>query len=301
MEENKITPREVLKSYFEKGDYPTQDQFAELIDSLKHKEDIPTNKETVEFANSLASMDNGYVIYYINLNNGGKELKFPLVISQDGFEDQVIEIGNTYGNEKRQYFLDNGPYTIKAKKFPKEGLNNYEYYRLYYQIESNYGIYRFFGNNLPTIPEGFEFGTLTDKRFLVQIYKDNLGQQLNIVNTNIKFINNTDLSIQYRPESGYWGHRFIDKDFVTDHYSLWDYLYFYYKADLTKVTQNIVCQVYNEDTGQLLMTGYLYAGQNNVNTWGGGSANMVRNIRIECNYLNNQVIQNNQPTSTIID
>ncbi|WP_336691057.1 MULTISPECIES: hypothetical protein [unclassified Chryseobacterium] len=301
MEENKITPREVLKSYFEKGDYPTQDQFAELIDSLKHKEDIPTNKETVVFANSLASMDNGYVIYYINLNNGGQELKFPLVISQDGFEDQVIEIGNTYGNEKRQYFLDNGPYTIKAKKFPKEGLNNYEYYRLYYQIESNYGIYRFFGNNLPTIPEGFEFGTLTDKRFLVQIYKDNLGQQLNIVNTNIKFINNTDLSIQYRPESGYWGHRFIDKDFVTDHYHLWDYLYFYYKADLTKVTQNIVCQVYNEDMGQLLMTGYLYAGQNNVNTWGGGSANMVRNIRIECNYLNNQVIQNNQPTSTIID
>lgn len=301
MEENKITPRKVLKSYFEKGDYPTQDQFAELIDSLKHKDDIPTNKETVVFANSLASMDNGYVIYYINLNNGGQELKFPLVISQDGFEDQVIEIGNTYGNEKRQYFLDNGPYTIKAKKFPKEGLNNYEYYRLYYQIESNYGIYRFFGNNLPTIPEGFEFGTLTDKRFLVQIYKDNLGQQLNIVNTNIKFINNTDLSIQYRPESGYWGHRFIDKDFVTDHYHLWDNLYFYYKADLTTVTQNIVCQAYDEDTGQLLMTGYLYAGQNNVNTWGGGSANMVRNIRIECNYLNNQVIQNNQPTSTIID
>ena len=36
MEKNKLTTREELKSFFETGDYPTQNQFAQLINSYAH-------------------------------------------------------------------------------------------------------------------------------------------------------------------------------------------------------------------------------------------------------------------------
>ncbi|MCF2218395.1 hypothetical protein H9Q08_03675 [Chryseobacterium sp. PS-8] len=294
MEENKITPREVLKSYFEKGDYPTQDQFAELIDSLKHKQDPISNKEfTIATNNFLAN--NGFITYY---NYSMDDENFPIVVKSSDPEDQIILLGKGYGSEENKiYFFGNAPYTITTKEFSTASLKGTEYYLLVYQTDSYYMVKKLFGNNLPTIPDGFEFGKLHAKRFYLELHKFDFGHNIEIINTKIKFINYTDLSIQYRAESGNWGSRFVDKDIITDHYSMWDYLYFYYNADLTTVTQNIVCQVYNEDTGQLLTTGYLYAGQNNINIWGGGSANMMRNIRIECNYLNNQVIQNNQPTS----
>lgn len=40
MEENKLTPREELKTYFKTGEYPTQNQFSDLIDSYWHKDEV---------------------------------------------------------------------------------------------------------------------------------------------------------------------------------------------------------------------------------------------------------------------
>lgn len=298
MEENKITPREVLKSYFEKGDYPTQDQFAELIDSLKHKQDPISSKEFTIATNNFFA-NNGFITYY---DYSMDDESFPIVVKSSDPEDQIILLGKGYSSEENKiYFFGNAPYTITAKEFSTAGLKNTEYYQLVYQVDSFFTARKLFGNNLPTIPDGFEFGTLKGKKFYLEIHKIDLGQQVQIVHTKIRMVNNTDVLIQYSTASVYWSEGYRTEDFITSHYNLGDFIYLNYKADLTTVTQNIVCQVYDEDTGQLLMTGYLYAGQNNVNTWGGGSANMVRNIRIECNYLNNQVIQNNQPTSTIID
>ncbi len=34
-----VVPKDILKTYFETGDYPTQAQFANLIDSLRHVSD----------------------------------------------------------------------------------------------------------------------------------------------------------------------------------------------------------------------------------------------------------------------
>ncbi|MCY1662516.1 hypothetical protein [Chryseobacterium sp. SL1] len=287
MEKNKLATREQLKKYFEKNKYPTQSQFAELIDAFKHREDLLTNKEAVILVNSLES--NGLVNYSLRDIDG----KISITVSSSTEEDQIIELKNRDEYTGVQYFFGYSPYTIKAKEFILEELKEYEYYLLQYQIDSNYYYnYRLFGNNLPAIEKGFQFGTLKGRMFNFQLYKSNVGQKVTIVNTRINFKNNTDVIILYRAQSENWGCRLVDEDITTDHYSLWDYLYFYYNADLSKIDQNIECSIYNDDTGQLLMTGYLYAGQNNVNTWGGGSANMVRNIRIECSYQNNQNNQN---------
>ncbi|PTT78033.1 MULTISPECIES: hypothetical protein [unclassified Chryseobacterium] len=292
MEKNKLATREQLKKYFEKNKYPTQSQFAELIDAFKHREDLLTNKEAVILVNSLES--NGLVNYSLRDIDG----KISITVSSSTEEDQIIELKNRDEYTGVQYFFGYSPYTIKAKEFILEELKEYEYYLLQYQIDSNYYYnYRLFGNNLPAIEKGFQFGTLKGRMFNFQLYKSNVGQKVTIVNTRINFKNNTDVIILYRAQSENWGCRLVDEDITTDHYSLWDYLYFYYNADLSKIDQNIECSIYNDDTGQLLMTGYLYAGQNNVNTWGGGSANMVRNIRIECSYQNNQNNQNNQNVS----
>jgi len=280
MEENKPTSREELKSYFEAGDYPTQGQFGKLIDSLRHKEDVLTNKEAAILANSLAAIENGYIQYYAtNVENQ----KFSFVINQQDEEDQLIEIGETNGITVKKYFYGNAPYTIKAKKFLGEGLKEYEYYFLQYQIDPNFYNYKLFGNNLPKIEEGFEFGTLKGKMFYFQLQKQNIGQRINIVNTRINFKNNTDISILYRTEAGNWNDSYKSKDSVTDHYDAWDYLTFRYSANLQGVERSIECKVYNADNEQLLQTGYLYSGQNNENAWG-GQVSRVRNVRIECNY-----------------
>lgn len=37
-----VRTKDQLKTFFETGDYPTQEQFADLIDSLAHVNDLPT-------------------------------------------------------------------------------------------------------------------------------------------------------------------------------------------------------------------------------------------------------------------
>lgn len=280
MEENKVTSREELKSYFEAGDYPTQGQFGKLIDSLRHKEDILTNKEAAILANTLVDIENGYIQYYTtNVENQ----KFSLVVNQQDEEDQLIEIGETSGGSLRKYFFGNAPYTIKAKKFPADGLKEYEYYLLQYQIDPSYYVYKLFGNNLPTIEEGFELGTLKGKGFYFQLQRNNIGQKVSIVNTKINFENNTDATVLYRAEAGNWSDRYKSEDSITDHYDAWDYLSFRYNADLRGIDKSIECNAYNADNGELLTIGYLYAEQNNENIWS-GQVSGVRNIIIECNY-----------------
>jgi hypothetical protein len=83
--------------------------------------------------------------------------------------------------------------------------------------------------------------------------------------------------------AGYWSHEYTDKNIVTDHYDLGDYLTFNYKADLKGYDQRIECRLYNDDTNELLMTTWLNAGVYNVNI-PGGSADRCRNIRIECDH-----------------
>ncbi len=276
MEENQITSREELKSYFEAGDYPTQGQFGKLIDSLRHKEDVLTNKEAAILTNSL----NGYIEYITNTG----DVKFPIVINSSDQEDQIINVNSRYDyEEEKKYFFGNAPYNIKAKEFPVEGLEGTQYYLLRYKVHPNYTIERLFGNNLPTIPDGFEFGILKSKKFYLRIEKQDYGKQINIVNTNIKFVNKTEIPIQYRVQSGNWGDTYKSSDTVTNHYDEWDHLNFYYNADFQEDNKFIECKIYNADNNELLSTSYLSVEYNSENAWP-GSANRVRNIRIECDY-----------------
>lgn len=285
MENNELTTREKLKTYFETGKYPTESQFAELIDSLKFKEDVLTNKEVIILANSLASIDTGFISY---LNYNTEDEKFPIVVSSRDEEDQVIIVGKSKNYEGvKQYFLGREPYIIKAKEFSAERLKETEYYYLRYQIDPSYMLYKLFGNNLPTIPDGFEFGMLEGKNFTLEINKLDYGKKINILNTSIKFINKTEVPIQYMVYGGVWSHIYTTKDIITDHYDIGDYLNFNYKADLRGIDKSIECKIYNEDNDQLLMTAHLVARQNNINVSGGGTANEIRNIRIECNYSEN--------------
>lgn len=279
MEKNELTTREKLKAYFETGKYPTESQFAELIDSLRFKDDVLTNKEVGILANSLTTLDNGYVVYNIS---GDEDLNFQIIVNQKDSEDQVITFGNTVGENKKQYFLGTAPYILTVKEFPTKGLKENEYYIMSWQLNSDYWMYRIFGNSLPTIPAGFEFGAM-EKKIVIQIGKANLGRKINIVNTNIKFINKTEASIQYRVSGGNWADVYRENDTVTDHYDIWDYLSLEYNADLRGIDRSIECKFYNDDDNSLIATTYLVAGSD-YKYMGGGSQEGGRNLRIECDY-----------------
>jgi len=274
-----LKSRNTLKTYFETGDKPTENQFVDLIDSLKHQEDTLTEREVIVLANRLAAIENSYIQY--NLYGIG-DLKFKLEITQENAEAQVFELEDTMGQQKKQYFLGDAPHKVKTINFPNEELGTNEYFRLSYQLSPNFTISKFFGNNLPPIPEGYEFGEVEGKQFYITITKQNFGRQIKVVNTTVKFLNETGVPIEYKASSSNWSVKYRSEDTVTDHYDIWDYLYFYYKADLTEVENNIHCKIYNDDTNQLIGTGYLRAGQNNQNVWGGGLVRGIRNIRIEC-------------------
>lgn len=281
MEKNKLTTRDKLKTYFETGKYPTQSQFSDLIDLLRLKEDVLTNRELVSLANSLESIENTFIYYYTNEVG---DLKLPAVISSKDEEDQIITVEETLGGVERRYLFGSGPYTIRAKEFSGGKLSEYEYYNLSYQLNQTYTIARLFGNNLQTIPDGFEFGVLNDKKMPIQIFKQNFGKKVNVVHTNVKFFNKTEIPIQYRIETGSWSDGFKAKDTVTDHYDLADYLSFYYDADLSGSSQSVNCEIYDTDNDQLLSTTSLLAGQSS-NYWGGNQyLREIRNIRIECHY-----------------
>lgn len=280
MEKNELTTREQLKTYFETGKHPTESQFAELIDSLRFKEDVLTNKEVAILANSLASIDNGYVMYNVS---GNEDLNFQIVVNQEDSEDQVITFRNTVGESKKQYFFGNAPYIVKAKEFPIKTLEKNEYYIMSWQLNPDYWMNRIFGNNLPTIPQGFEFGAMETKKIVLQIGKVNLGREINIVNTNIKFINKTEAPIQYRVSGGSWADVYREDDIVTNHYDIWDYLSIEYNADLRGINRSIECKFYNTDTDRLISTNYFLA-ETYYKYIGGGSQERGRNLRIECDY-----------------
>jgi len=280
MEIEELTTRDQLKTYFETGKYPTQSQFSDLIDSFTLKEDVMTNREAIILANRLASIDNAF-ISFSRINVG--DLKFSIVVSTNDEPDQVISSGDFKSMIDRCYIIGSAPYTIKVNEISDGNLGEKEYYSLLYQLNQTYSIYRIFGNNLNTIPEGFEFGELDNIGLPIQISKVNYGRRINVVNTSVKFVNKTEVSIQYRIEAAGWSDRYRDEDMVTDHYDIGDYLVFYYNADLRKTDQSIQCDIYDEDNDKLLTTGYLHAGQNQT-SWNGGQVMEVRNVRIECYY-----------------
>ncbi len=282
MDDNKLAPRDQLKTYFETGKYPTQNQFSDLIDSLRHKGDIPTNKDAVIMANSLSwvFMNNACITYYA-YNLQGKKYLFTASSAEE--EDQLITVDDTPYNDKKSYLFGTGPYVIKAKELPTEGLRETEYYSVAFQMDDGFTVNRLFGNTLPKIPEGFVFGTLKGKRGNLSINKMDLGQKVNIVNTHIKIVNTTQAPVQYILQGGYWSSEYTDKDIVTDHYDVWDSLYLSLRADLQGTNRSIECNVYDEDRNKLLATAYLEAGQNNQGI-GGGEIKETRNVRIECTY-----------------
>ncbi|NIF06637.1 hypothetical protein F3J23_14400 [Chryseobacterium sp. Tr-659] len=279
MEEHKLIPREELKTYFEGGKYPTQSQFSDLVNSLKHKKDELTNKEAVIIANRLQLMDNGYIEYTGN-NIGDKE--FLIAIGSGDEEDQEIAVRESVSGEKR-YLLGSAPYSVKVKEFPADGLGETEYYSLRCQADG-FAINKLFGNNLPMILKGTELGTFKGKSLFLGIGKQKLEQKINIINTNIKLVNKTQASILYGTSATYWGLTNISGDIITDHYDAWDVLSFWYSADLRESDRSIECKMYDADHEKLLMTAYLNAKQNNQDVWGGNQVRGVRNLRIECSY-----------------
>lgn len=280
MEKNELTTRDQLKKYFETGKYPTQSEFAELIDSLRLKEDVMTRRELTIFANSLASIDNIFVSF-LAINVG--DLKFSIAVSTNDEPDQVISAGDFKSILDRRYVIGSAPYTIKVNEISDGDLGETEYYSLLYQLNQTYNIYRIFGSNLNAIHDGFDFGKLESIGLPIQISKVDYRRRINVLNTNVKFVNKTEVPIRYRIEASGWSDRYRAEDTVTDHYDIGDYLTFYYNADLRKIDQSIQCDIYDEDNGKLLTTGYLHAGQNQT-SWNGGQIVEVRNVRIECNY-----------------
>lgn len=283
-----ITTRETLKTYFELGDYPTQAQFAELIDSLRHKNDALSYRDIINIANGLETLDSKTIEYYA-YDADTVDLKFPIVINQEDADDLIIEIDNKLGTSKRQKIFGKGKFFVTTKEFPTEGLGTNEYYQLsYYSYDNITGsssdMRRLFGNSLPTIPDGFEIGRIEGESSSLYIFKQDMGEKVYILNTGIQFINKTEVDIQYKVDAGNWSSIYTNKDMITNHYSISDYLNFIFRADLRKIERSIVCKVFNTQNEELLTTAYLNPAENNIQVWGDKMVEKIRNIRIECNY-----------------
>ena len=288
MKNNEVTTREKLKTYFQSGDYPTQSEFAELIDSLRHEDDVPSHRDIVNIANRLEALDSKTIEYYAS-DTG--DLKFPIVISQKDADDLIIEIGSKEGISKRQKIFGKGAFTITTKEFPTGELGVNEYYNLsYYSSDGATGpsseLQRLFGNNLPTIPDGFAIGTMEGESSSLYIFKQDMGEKISIVNTNIQFINKTEVDVQYKIYASYWTSIYTNKDMVTDHYDNSDYLNFAFRGDLRKIERSIECKVFNTQNEELLVTANLNPLENNYQVGGNGSSGeKIRNVRIECDYV----------------
>jgi hypothetical protein len=283
MEKNEITTREKLKTYFETGKYPTESQFAELIDFLSLKDDVLTNKELVDLSNRLASLDNGYITYR---TNSIEEEKFPIVVRPKDEEDQVFVISKTDDKDEKRYFQGSAPYTIRTQKFSVEDLGENKYYYLYSLIDDSYATNRLFGNNLTAFPDEFELGTVENKKFYIQISKQDFEKKISNLHTRFTLVNKTEIPVQYALYGNYWSNKYTSEDMVTDHYDLSDSLACFYKADLTEIDKSIECRLYDADGDKLLMTAHLLPGQKNQNVWAGSIITGVRNVRIECDYEN---------------
>lgn len=281
METNEITTREKLKTYFETGKYPTESQFAELIDFFSLKDDIVTNKELVTLANNLAALDNGYILY--NTSNIENE-KFQIVVNSKEGEDQTFTIGKTENKDQKRYFHGSAPYAVKTKEFVVDPLDGHRYYYLNSQIDDGPTTSRLFGNNLPPVPGNFELGTVENKKFYIKISNEEFDRKINNLHTRLTFVNKTDILIEYALYGNYWSNRYISEDMVTDHYDLGDFLACFYRADLTETSKPIECRIYDADNDTLLMTASLLPGQKNTNVSAGGVLAGVRNARIECHY-----------------
>lgn len=281
MEKTEITTREKLKTYFETGKYPTEGQFAELIDFLRLKEDVLSNKEMVMLANNLAALDNGYITY--NTSNIEEE-EFPIVVSSKNEEDQMFIISNTYDKEEKRYFQGSAPYTVSTKEFLVDQLQGYRYYYLNTQVDDGYTMSRLFGNNLPPIPENFGLGTVENKKISIKISNEDFDRKINNLHTRLIFVNKTEILIEYALYGNYWSNKYISEDMVTDHYDLSDSLACFYKADLREINNSIECRLYDADSDKLLMTAHLLPGQKNQNVWAGSVITGIRNVRIECDY-----------------
>lgn len=283
-----IRDKNTLKTFFEKGDIPSQNQFEDLIDSFKHQNDtdtfVLTDQEIMSIANRLTSIDNASIEY--EFENIADNSLIKLNIAQEKVENQEIEIRcNIYnsGIQQRRYFLGDGPFAVTIKEFKSEELQTNEYYSLSVTSQNNNKLLRLIGNKLPTTSlEGFEFGVIDSKSFHFSISKINLGKELNIVHTNIEFINKTDVQIEYKCQSSFWTDIYRSEDSVTAHYDEWDYLIFNYNADMTKEDYAIVCKVYDSDTKELLVTNYFLPRGNYKNFSNGVNATKVRNVMIEC-------------------
>lgn len=280
MENNEITTKEKLKTYFETGKYPTETQFAELIDFLSIKDGVQSNKEMVTLANNLASLDNGYILY--NTISTENE-KFPIVVRSKEGEEQIFTISKTENKEQKRYFQGSAPYAVSTKEFLVEKLEGNRYYSLYTQIDDGHTTNRLFGNNLPPVPENFELGTIENKKISVKITIEDFDRKITNLHTRFTFVNKTDILIEYALYGNSWSNTYISKDMITDHYDLGDFLACFFRADLSGTSKSIVCRIYDADNNALLMEVTLLPGQKNTNV-PAGVLSAVRNARIECDY-----------------
>jgi hypothetical protein len=280
-----VRDKNTLKTFFETGDIPSQNQFADLIDSLKHQNDsdplVITDDEIVSIANRLAAIENSSVEY--GLSNMG-DLLIKLDIAQENGESQEIKIeSNIYepNTSKKQYLLGKGPFTVTIKELKSAELRPNEYYFISLGGLSD----RFqglLGNKLPATLKDFQY-TIEGRGLTVyfSISKYNAGKELGIVHTNIEFINKTDVPIEYKCHGTFWSDVYRTENTVTAHYDEWDYISFTCNADMTKVDYTIAFNVYDSDTKELVSTSYLAPGENYKNA-GMGGVNGVRNVLIEC-------------------
>ncbi len=240
-----------------------------------------TEQEAAIISNLMETLDNGYIEYDCN---GIQGHEFNLAVEQQDYEGQVIKIAgeDTYG--RKQYFIGNAPYTIKVEDFPKEGLEANEYFFISYSLEGYNTIEKLFGNTLPYLDKGYLLGTVNGDRFGFRAEKQNLGTQVNVVNTDVSFINHTNEDILYRLSSAYWSIWYQnDASFKTEHFDKWDYLLATYRINLADSDKSVVIEIYNADTDELLKTATANKGGAYDGLWG-GQVNAVRNIRIEANY-----------------
>lgn len=192
-------------------------------------------------ANALFSPQGAKFTYYSNQIPGGVFL--PVEVSQQGEPNQIINITNTNGQQKNLYMIGNPVYNARINQCPNPTLQVGEYlYLNWYRDQNNPQNDRqiLFGNNLGPLPANFNLGDFNTD-FYIDFSKQNFGQQLSYVSTDIEAINNSSVASskiliqangQYYKSEAYKVSEIPNGHIITNHFNIWDYIYPYWQVNM---------------------------------------------------------------------
>ena len=237
-----------------------------------------TYLENRDLCNKVFNFDGGLIEYFIST-----DFIVDLSIQQTGVEN--IQLTDSFQTNRKFYVKEQGVYSLLLNSLQQQpNLGPTEYYYINYQLGNIFNAQKIFGNNLGSLPAGFQLFNNAFGRTYFSIQKINVGTTLSPNPVNVTYINNTSEQLGYRLETSYNGQipQYSSSNFEVFSNS-WNGFNVYAFANLTNVAVPIFMEFWDNNTNSLLNTITLNAGQNYQNQYIWGT-NYISDLRIEFRY-----------------